>query len=65
MNEINLPDHDGWYWVLLEGWEIPVPCWYSVQGEYFLPGGMGDSSSTGVFTDDITKVGPEIMVPEF
>jgi hypothetical protein len=68
LNEsISLPEKNGWYWVLINGYEQPTPCWYShdEDGGYFLPGGMGDSSSMGLFVDDIAKVGPEIIVPEF
>lgn len=69
-----LPTKSGWYWVLLKGYDEPTPCWYSGKenfshyedgDEYFLPGGMGDSSSMGIYVDDIERVGPEIQVPKF
>ena len=67
----DLPKKSGWYWVLIEGWDTPTPCWchrYENDDEEdvcFLPGGMGDSSSTGIYIEDIEKIGPEIIVPEF
>jgi len=70
----NLPQKSGWYWVLIEGYDEPTPCWYSGTecfryyepgDEYFLPGGMGDSSSMGIYIDDIERIGPEIEVPNF
>ena len=63
--EKQLPEKDGWYWVLLEEYETPTPCWYMKQSECFLPAGMGDSSSMGIYLDDIQKIGPEIIVPKF
>lgn len=68
-NEKNLdvPTKEGWYWVLLDGYESPTPCWFMKMGNdwCFLPGGMGDSSSMGLYADDITKIGPSIEVPNF
>ncbi len=67
-----MPTNDGWYWILLDGYYDSgsgttrwVPAWYSEDGGYFLPGGMGDSSSCGLFADDVVKVGPEIIEPKF
>jgi len=69
-----LPEKSGWYWIIIEGYDEPTPCWYSgaesfsdyEEGdEYFLPGGMGDGSSNGIYIDDIEKIGPEILVPDF
>jgi hypothetical protein len=68
------PTKSGWYWVLLEGYKTPIPCWYmgpdsfssyEVGQECFLPGGIGDSSSNGFYMDEVEKVGPEIIVPKF
>lgn len=59
------PIKTGWYWVLINGYDTPTPCWYSEGDNYFLPAGLGDSSSTGIFEDEIIKVGPEIIVPDF
>jgi len=60
-----LPTKSGWYWVLIDGYDDPTPCWYMDDLECFLPGGLGDSSSMGLYKDDIEKVGPEIEVPIF
>jgi len=69
-----LPEKSGWYWVLIKGYDEPKPCWYmgpdsfysyEEGDECFLPGGVGDSSSMGVYIDEIEKIGPEIEVPEF
>jgi len=38
---------------------------YDEGDENFLPGGMGDSSSNGIYMDEIERVGPEIIVPNF
>ena len=70
----DLPKLSGWYWVKIKGYSKPIPCWYmgpdsfylyEEGDECFLPGGMGDSSSNGVYLDDIEKIGPEILQPEF
>lgn len=62
------PTKDGWFWVLIDGYTKPAPCWYMHNNDpddrCFLPGGMGDSSSMGLFEDDITKIGPEIEAPK-
>jgi hypothetical protein len=69
-----LPEKSGWYWVLIKGYKKPKPCWYmgpdsfysyEEGDECFLPGGVGDSSSMGVYIDEVEKIGPEIEVPEF
>ena len=60
-----LPTKSGWYWVLLDGYDNPTPCWYDSQGEYFLPAGLGDESRDGLYVDDIERVGPEIIEPTF
>jgi len=60
-----LPTKSGWYWVLIDGYDTPTPCWYMDDLNCFLPGGLGDSSSMGLYEDDIEKVGPEIEVPIF
>jgi hypothetical protein len=69
--QLNYPSVDGWYWVLVDGYKRPIPCWYmktshpDPKGDpgCFLPGGMGDSSSTGLYSNDISKIGPEIIEP--
>jgi len=70
INVNDLPKSDGWFWILIDGYEDPTPCWYNYDGDepnhsYFLPGGMGDSSSMGIYMEDIEKIGPEIIVPFF
>jgi hypothetical protein len=73
-NSQKLPEKTGWYWVLIEGYSEPTPCYYmgpdsfsqyEEGDEYFLPGGIGDSSSNGVYLSEINKIGPEIEVPIF
>lgn len=68
-NNKNIPSKDGWYWVLIDGYDEPTPCWFSYakdpEDSYFLPGGMGDSSSSGIYMDEVVRVGPEIEVPNF
>lgn len=66
---IVFPLKKSWYWILIIGYTNPTPCWFGYeatdQEEYkcFLPGGMGDSSSTGIYIQDIEKIGPEIVEP--
>lgn len=70
---VSLPSEGGWYWVLLEGYDHPTPCWYVPETKrgyetydyYFLPGGIGDRSSMGIYLDDIKRIGPKIDVPDF
>ena len=67
LNEsVNFPTKEGWYWVLLIGDDSPTPCWfmYVDDGGCFLPGGMGDESM-GLYEEDVDKVGPEIIEPNF
>jgi len=69
-DKLILPTKNGWYWVLLDGWNTPTPCWYyydenDENDSYFLPGGMGDESRDGVHINEIEKIGPEIIVPNF
>ena len=59
------PSKTGWYWVLIDGYKKPIPCWYTQGTDYFLPAGLGDGSSMGLYEDEIEKVGPEIIQPEF
>jgi hypothetical protein len=64
------PTEKGWYWVLINGYRTPTPCWFSPRRDpedepYFLPGGMGDGSSMGLYEDDIKIIGPEIIEPKF
>jgi len=35
------------------------------QLKCFLPAGLGDSSSMGIYLDEIVKIGPEINEPLF
>ena len=69
-----IPSKSGWYWILIKGYDEPIPCYYmgpdsfhsyEEGDECFLPGGMGDSSSNGVYMDEIERIGPEIQVPNF
>lgn len=64
---IVLPNKDGWYWIQIGGYiDGPewFPCWFVKDSECFLPGGMGDDSSNGIYIDDdILQVGPEIIEP--
>lgn len=63
--------HGSYYWVLFDGYENPTPCFFykdkydRVDRSCFLPGGIGDTSSMGVYIEDIAKIGPEITVPKF
>ena len=61
--EKELPEKDGWYWIESNGEKIPS--WFMSNLECFLPGGMGDSSSTGMYLEDINKIGPPIIEPKF
>ena len=68
--KLKLPTKNGWYWVLIDGYDSPTPCWFSLdegdkEDSHFLPGGMGDSSDSGIYSEDITRVGPEITEPKF
>jgi hypothetical protein len=61
--------HGSYYWVLFYGYKKPTPCFFykdddDLEDSCFLPGGMGDASSNGVYLDDIVKIGPEIIVPQ-
>ena len=44
--KLNWPTKSGWYWVLLDGYDSPTPCWYkhdpydADDERCFLPGGM-------------------------
>ena len=58
-----LPKENGWYWIESNGEKIP--CWFMSDLECFLPGAMGDSSSTGMYLEDIDKIGPQIIEPNF
>jgi hypothetical protein len=58
-----------WYWVLVDGYDFYIPCWFykneeELERSYFLPAGLGDSSSMGIYLDDIEKIGNEITPPE-
>lgn len=65
----DLPKESGWYWILIDGYNSPTPCWYDYDDDVleescFLPAGMGDSSSMGIYYDDIVKVICEIEEPK-
>ena len=68
-NQTNIPSKSGWYWILISGYSEPTPCWFSYNDDiddcYFLAGGIGDKSSSGIYLDEIKKIGPEIIVPKF
>ena len=69
-DKLTLPAKNGWYWILMVGWTTPTPCWYYYDENdesdcYFLPGGLGDSSRDGLYLNEIEKIGPEIIVPNF
>ena len=67
--QITVPTKDGWYWIKYYdgGW---FPAWLSqdinkgVDEPYFLVGGLGDSSSAGLYMNDIIEIGPEIIEPK-
>lgn len=66
----DLPLKNGWFWVLFKGYDRPKPCWFvrnnnDIEESCFLQGGLGDTSSMGVYIDEIEKIGPEINEPEF
>lgn len=67
--ELEFPSKSGWYWVVIDGYDTPTPCWFSHSEDmddcHFLPAGLGDSSSDGLYMDDIYKIGPEIIEPKF
>ena len=69
-NGLIYPSNKGWYWILIKGYRTPTPCWFEPAVDeddhpYFLPGGLGDSSSSGLYEDDIKSIGPEIIQPNF
>lgn len=66
----DLPKKDGWYWIKSKYSydKRPIACYYQYnnlepEASYFLPGKVGDSSSNGIYMDDIVKIGPEIQEP--
>jgi len=72
MEQKNLkyPEKSGWYWVLIDGYDSPTPCWFAYDSRdpkysHFLPAGLGDSSSMGLYLNDLVKIGPEITEPKF
>ena len=66
---MELPIKEGWYWIVLKGYDYAIPCWYvksDIDDECcFLPGGVGDTSSSGVYDVEIDRIGPEIIEPKF
>lgn len=69
MDKSDFPQKSGWYWVLLDGYECPTPCWFvkaqQSDDDCFIPAGLGDTSRDGIYAEDIDRVGPEIIEPEF
>jgi len=69
INMKTFPNKSGWYWILIDGYYSPTPCWFDLrdnsEDNCFLPGGLGDSSSMGIYINEITSIGPEIIVPKF
>lgn len=68
--KIEIPTKTGWYWIVIVGWATPIACWFyynenEPDESYFLPGGVGDESSNGVYIEDVEKIGPEIIQPDF
>lgn len=69
IEEINKLKDRSWYWILVDGYDWYMPC-LLMKGRdpedrhCFLPAGLGDSSSMGIFEDDIDKIGPQIIEPE-
>ncbi len=68
--KLNWPTEEGWYWILINGYRTPTPSWFTPPRDeedspYFLPGGMGDSSSMGLYENDVQKIGPKIIEPKF
>lgn len=58
-----------WYWVLVEGYDWYMPCLFmedkdDKEDSCFLPAGLGDTSSMGIYLDEIEKIGSEITPPE-
>ena len=33
INVNDLPKSDGWFWILIDGYEDPTPCWYNYDGD--------------------------------
>ena len=66
--EISKLKDRSWYWLLLDGYDWYMPCLFmkgrDPEDSCFLPGGLGDSSSMGIYADEIEKIGPEIIAPE-
>ena len=67
---MEMPIKEGWYWILFDGYDSPTPCWFMIDKKYpesscFLPAGLGDASRDGVYMNEITRIGPEIVEPKF
>ena len=68
--KMEIPKKEGWYWILLDGYDSPTPCWLMIdkrdpENSCFLPAGLGDSSRDGIYMNEIKKIGPEIVEPKF
>jgi len=66
--EISKLKDGSWHWLLLDGYDWYMPCLFmkgqDPEDSCFLPGGLGDSSSMGIYADEIEKIGPEIIAPQ-
>ena len=66
--EISKLKDNSWYWLLLDGYDWYMPCLFmkgrDSEDSCFLPAGLGDSSSMGIYADEIEKIGPEIIAPQ-
>ena len=64
------PTKSGWYWVKIEE-DYIVPCYFTYEKDsdsdpYFLPGGLGDGSSNGLYEDEFEDFyKKEIIQPKF
>jgi|APCry1669192269_1035402.scaffolds.fasta_scaffold00806_14 hypothetical protein len=64
------PTKSGWFWVKIQKNYI-VPCYFDyninyIDSLYFLPGGLGDGSSNGLYEDDFEEFyEEEIIQPKF
>jgi hypothetical protein len=65
------PTKSGWYWVKIQK-DYIVPCYFTYiendryNDSCFLAGGLGDSSSNGLYEDDFEEFyKEEIIQPKF
>lgn len=72
MKKLEWPSEEGWYWIKIKGYRGLTPCWFikCLDGDdpdednCFLPAKLGDTSSMGIYADDIDKIGPTIIEPK-